>query len=1236
MEMKNKKLVEILSVLALAGVVCSCMKEVPTPKEDNPGGAKTVVFSVSDDSEVIAAKGTETKAYFQDLSGDDYTQIFSAADAISVFDGNGTNVQFTNIKGSDSKSAQFRGTVTSEPSTYYALYPYQNSASIDGSTITAQMPCNQVSSNGAPYKGTDPGALLSVAYSTSEQMSNDALKFVNCYSILQFDVSESDITSVLVEGNNGEAIAGSFTVSVADNPTIEVTEPKTSIVLTPSQGDVFEQGTYAVAMLPTSFSQGFKIVYKHSGSAKCSIKNYKTSFNFARNTCKDVNGIPFSSPNYKYYYIFDKNELNDWRADNASWASTDVAYLGADIDMNGVSWTAAPSFSGTFDGRGHSIYNLVVSSNAAQCGFFSTVTGTVKDVVFGSSNSASWDGVSVFTTNYSSSSASPECAPICRLDASSARVSGVSNFAKVQLGPSVSTAPPTYYLAGIVANIQSGSVSDCHNAGNLAATYSTKVIYLGGICANQSTTTGEILGCSNSGSLTSTAATGGDLEISGIVADAAGKIKNCSNSGDINVSGNVGAALYIGGVCGWLATNESNPMSICTNTGNITCDGISINNQIYGGGVLGGEKNSITVTHNGFINRGKVSFGENVGITRNSNDNECFIGGCVGGNGSTKATYANFENYGDVIYKGYHRVRIGGVASYASKNPNGAICKANVTYLGKSTSKQSYAGGVVGYLNITSISGLTFEGVLNTSGSDKLAYTGGITGYINQACTMSGCKVSGQVKGVTLSDTGKDVGLLCCTTTSRAINFEGCSVAPGTKRGDTVALTLVRSHSDCGGDWTKGALCGGAGSTGTLSGCFVGTVTYADPLTFLNGTPVTQATWNDRRAEIRNIFEENMYGRIPAKTQIYTEKFDSGNTTVTGNTAPGSYSAVREQYHMWFKSDHSGPRIDWLVVRPASSSAVNPAKVIFGLIFMGNHSILPDTQISIPTCWYDDWSDFYISGNKATAAGRGCTLNSGKRYHYPIDYFLSRGYAFVCATYGEVCCDPELDPGDRPQSDCFETGVFDLWKPRSNSDPTRPMALGAWAWAMMEGMDLVESIPELDDSKVVLTGVSRLGKSCLIAGAFDDRFAVVAPVQTGGGGVPLTKYYLPGKETIASETSKYTHWFIPKYATFAGHESEMTFDQHLLVSCVAPRAIFSLGFDMPHFNSPGEFQCLREASPAWTLWGKEPLPNVVYPDAYGNEAIGANMAYYRRTEASGHGVKMDDWTRLLDFADGNF
>ena len=120
----------------------------------------------------------------------------------------------------------------------------------------------------------------------------------------------------------------------------------------------------------------------------------------------------------------------------------------------------------------------------------------------------------------------------------------------------------------------------------------------------------------------------------------------------------------------------------------------------------------------------------------------------------------------------------------------------------------------------------------------------------------------------------------------------------------------------------------------------------------------------------------------------------------------------------------------------------------------------------------------------------------------------ARGYAIVTATYNEVSPDPymaEVKDGVKLQDSFAYTGVFDLWGPRDPSRDDNTTSLMAWAWVLMRAMDMIESDPALDQNKVILTGYSRLAKDALIAGAFDDRFPVVVPVQTGGGGVPQAR-----------------------------------------------------------------------------------------------------------------------------------
>ena len=368
----------------------------------------------------------------------------------------------------------------------------------------------------------------------------------------------------------------------------------------------------------------------------------------------------------------------------------------------------------------------------------------------------------------------------------------------------------------------------------------------------------------------------------------------------------------------------------------------------------------------------------------------------------------------------------------------------------------------------------------------------------------------------------------------------------------------------------------------------VGPYTLEDPLCFADGRPVqTAEDWRERREEILALFQKEMYGRIPGPCPVYLEPI-SEETALNG-------FATRKNIRMTFREDGTGPAINWMILQPLQVKG--PAPAVLLLNFYGNDSIIRAPE------------------------------DMGLQTNFPVDMILARGYAMVTACYDDVSSDPD-EPED--QATQAYDKAFSLWPDTGTVDG--PRALGAWAWALMRGMDLIEREPGLDASRVVLTGCSRLGKAALIAGAYDERFAVVVTNQTGGGGVPLAKHDFG--EHVRSESARFTHWFSPRYAKYAGCEAAtMPFDQHLLVSCIAPRPFLAEGFDNPWFDTRGEFLCLRAASPVWEFLGAPGLPQVEWPADYDTSAIGPVLGYVRRDQ--GHGIAAIDWKWMLDFADNN-
>lgn len=396
--------------------------------------------------------------------------------------------------------------------------------------------------------------------------------------------------------------------------------------------------------------------------------------------------------------------------------------------------------------------------------------------------------------------------------------------------------------------------------------------------------------------------------------------------------------------------------------------------------------------------------------------------------------------------------------------------------------------------------------------------------------------------------------------------------------------------------------------------------TLEDPLQFANGKKVQSISdWQLRRKEILDIFQQEMYGTMPAPSPVYLQLIEQG-TTLEG-------FGLRRQVRMFFRQDNTGPYIDWLIVTPKHVKTRVPCTLL--LNYYGNHTLLKDKEVIIPDSWLDNNKTFKIRNNHASEDSRGMLSGPNYRSTYPISSILARGYGIVTACYGDISPDPE----DVALQDSLPyTRIFDLWGKRNPSCTSNTTSITAWGWALMRAMDMIEKDSIIDAGRVVLAGSSRLAKAAMIAGAFDERFPVVVLNQTGGGGVPLTKRAFG--ENVDSETSMFTHWFCKAYKKYAHQENTMTFDQHLFLSCIAPRALLVEGFNNPWFDTKGEFLALQAASPVWKKFTKQGLPNTDWPEIYDTSAIGDNLGYVRRDQQ--HGIAPIDWKWMLDFADKVF
>jgi hypothetical protein len=184
---------------------------------------------------------------------------------------------------------------------------------------------------------------------------------------------------------------------------------------------------------------------------------------------------------------------------------------------------------------------------------------------------------------------------------------------------------------------------------------------------------------------------------------------------------------------------------------------------------------------------------------------------------------------------------------------------------------------------------------------------------------------------------------------------------------------------------------------------------------------------------------------------------------------------------------------------------------------------------------------------------------------------------------------------------------------------------------MSRVLDWIETEPLLDAKRVATVGLSRNGKTALVAGAFDERFAMAISCCSGCSGAKLNHIMLWESEHI-KDIIIAEKWFCPNYKSYVDKDSsdEMPFDQHFLLALMAPRLLYvSSATEDAWAGQRGEFAALELAAPVWKLYG---LPGLIAhgfpkPDT---PLIGGYTAYHIHTGL--HDLTRYDWCCYMDFA----
>ena len=247
---------------------------------------------------------------------------------------------------------------------------------------------------------------------------------------------------------------------------------------------------------------------------------------------------------------------------NAGESDLDIQ-LTADIDLDGQSWThigtdSSHAYTGTFDGQGHTISGLSVSSSDYYVGLFGYVgsDGTVQNLTLDSSTITGSDNVGAVAGTNDGAIDNCHVTGSVNITVGGMAVGGVVgvNRGTVTGCSSSASVPLSYNVGGVVGiNESSGKVIACYSTGEVKGT-----IAAGGVVgANASG--GKVIACYSTGTVTDT----GSSRVGGVVGSNLGIVTACYATGDVTSTSDTA-----GGVAGY--NYDSGTVDVCYWSGSQT------------------------------------------------------------------------------------------------------------------------------------------------------------------------------------------------------------------------------------------------------------------------------------------------------------------------------------------------------------------------------------------------------------------------------------------------------------------------------------------------------------------------------------------------------------------------------------------------------------------------------------------------------------------------------------------
>ncbi len=375
-------------------------------------------------------------------------------------------------------------------------------------------------------------------------------------------------------------------------------------------------------------------------------------------------------------------------------------------------------------------------------------------------------------------------------------------------------------------------------------------------------------------------------------------------------------------------------------------------------------------------------------------------------------------------------------------------------------------------------------------------------------------------------------------------------------------------------------------------------------LTLKNGKKVTtpEQWWKQRRHELIDDFEREMYGKVPANTPTV-----NWIVKVTDNEFVGRIPVIAKK--LVGQVDNSAyPLIDvtinMVLVLPQNVQGPVPVMMMLGF------PNLPAPAQPSPTDLEKINESF-----KAMMIRQDPNMKAiFEKYpaYTPITRLPGPGFfspppngdsppteQLLAAGWGYCTIEPNSIQADNGAG--LTRGIIGLVNKGQPRSPEDWGALRAWAWGASRALDYLESEPQVNAKHVGIEGVSRYGKAALVAMAFDQRFAVGLIGSSGKGGATLQRRVFGEAVESLAGSGEY-HWMAGNYLKYAADEAsfrkmtgcDLSVDSHELIALAAPRPTF-ISYGIPEkgdarwLDQLGSYKATVAAGEVFKLLGAKDL-----------------------------------------------